>query len=262
MNLLTTLMLAKVVTFALILSRFSGFVVVSPFPGTYVSTTQRIGLVIVLSLVVTLFAPEAPADLGLGLGLLVPVVVEIGCGVIVGMTFRLVMSTFEIAGAIFAQSVGLSSAATYNPSSESQTSPLEQVFTLLALALALAAGVHRVVLAYLLESFRALPVGSAIHLSSVTSIFIDLSADALQTGLRLAMPVLGIGLIVQLGLALLARAAPSMQIFNVGLSVLLVTGLLIILGSIDGIARGMLAHLGTLSGALDRVLSALAEAPR
>jgi flagellar biosynthetic protein FliR len=257
MNPLTNLLLAKAITFGLIVGRFSGFVVVSPFPGTYVSNTQRVGLVLALSWIVTLFAPEAPAELGLGAGLVVPLAVELGCGAIVGFAFRLVLSTFEIAGAIFAQSVGLSSAATYNPGSESQSSPLEQVFTLFALALALSSGVHRIALAYLLESFRALPVGGSIHLASATSVIVDLSFDAFRVGLKLAMPVLGIGLIVQIGLALLARAAPSMQIFNVGLSVLLATGLLIILGSIDGIGRGMALHLGTLGPALDRLLVAL-----
>jgi flagellar biosynthetic protein FliR len=261
MSLLTSLLLGRVVAYSLVLSRISGFVVASPFPGAYVGQTQRVGLVLALSWAATLFAPDAGAGHELSFALLVPLALELGCGLIVGLAFRFVMAAFEIAGSVFSQSVGLAAGTTYNPGTESQTSALEQLITLMSLAIAVAIGAHRVAIAYLLESFRALPVGGTLHLAATTSTIVDLSTEALRVGLRLAMPVLAVGLIIQIALALLARAAPSMQIFNVGLTVMLASGLMLLLSSLDAVGSGMVAHLGTLGSTLERVLGAMKEAP-
>ncbi len=261
MDLLGSLLLGRVVAYSLVVSRLSGFVVASPFPGSYVGATQRVGLVLALSVPVALYTPDPGAGSELTFALLVPLSLELGCGLIVGLAFRFVMAAFEIAGSVFSQSVGLAAGTTYNPGSESQTSALEQVVTLMSLALALAVGAHRVAIAYLLESFRALPVGGSLHLAATTSTIVDLSSEALRVGVRLAMPVLAVGLIIQIALALLARAAPSMQIFNVGLTVMLAAGLLLLLSSLDAVASGMVAHLGTVGVTLERVLGAMREAP-
>jgi flagellar biosynthesis protein FliR len=56
---------------------------------------------------------------------------------------------------------------------------------------------------------------------------------------HLALPVIVVTLGVQLALALVARAAPSLQIFNVGFGVLVAAGLCTLLGSADTLVLSM-----------------------
>src|SRR5262249_30108443 len=54
-------LMTQAAAFGLILSRLAGFVVASPFPGNHVGATQRVGLVVVLAWVTSLFAPTSAA---------------------------------------------------------------------------------------------------------------------------------------------------------------------------------------------------------
>ncbi len=252
-----TLLLAQTAAFGLVVSRLAGFVVASPFPGNHVGTTQRVGLVVVLAWVTSLFAPTNAVPAEIGARLMMACALEVGCGVAMGFAFHLVFSAAEVLGQMLAQSTGLGTAAVLNPAIDAQDSPLGRIVSLLAMLLALGAGVHRTALVYLLGSFRAIPVGSAMLLPAAAGTFVDLAGSAIAVGLELAMPVLAVGLIVQVGLALVARAAPSLQIFSVGLGILIASGCITILATLGDLGAGLLTHFAGLGEALDRLLAAM-----
>jgi flagellar biosynthetic protein FliR len=56
-------------------------------------------------------------------------------------------------------------------------------------------------------------------------------------GLQLALPLLAVLLMANIALAFVARAAPSMQIFNVGFAVLLATGAAVLVISLPDLSR-------------------------
>jgi flagellar biosynthetic protein FliR len=126
------------------------------------------------------------------------------------------------------------------------------------MALALALGTHRVVISYLLESFRELPVGASLRLTASAPIFVELAGSAIAVGTRLAMPVIATAVALQVVLAMLARAAPSMQLFSVGFSVLILAGFATAIASLPGIGVGLASHFGEINTALDRLFVEIA----
>lgn len=256
---LLAILSAHVSAFALCAARISGFVVASPFPGENVGATQRAGLVVALSLSAAAFAPAGAAPSELGARLAVAALAEVACGVVIGLAVRFVMSAAEVLGALAAQATALSTPSVLNPTIESHDSPLARAVGLVAMLLALAAGAHRVALSYLLASFRSLPVGAPISFAPTASQAVDLAGAALAVGLRLAMPIVAVSLVVQLALAMIARAAPSLQVFNIGLTVMLGAGALTLVASMEDVAHGLLAQLDTLPSHLDALLAALAS---
>ena len=68
-----------------------------------------------------------------------------------------------------------------------------------------------------------------------------------------------VALATQVALAMIARAAPSLQLFNVGLSVLIAAGATVFMASLGDVAAGLGGHFATLAPTLDRVLSELAQ---
>jgi flagellar biosynthetic protein FliR len=256
---LEDIVLGYAATWALVASRVAGFVVTSPFPGSNVPTTQRVGLVAVLTWIVTSFASIHSAPQGLGPALVAGAAVELGTGLVMGLAFRFVFMAAEVAGQLLSQAVGLSSVSVLNPTVGAQDAILGKVVTLLALLLALGTGVHRVALGALMASFRALPVGTSTSLPSAALILIDLPIASFAVGVQLAMPVVGMALVIQVTLAMIVRAAPALQIFSVGFSVLVLTGLLVLTASLRDIGGGLVAYMGTLPAALDALLSSLAR---
>jgi flagellar biosynthetic protein FliR len=254
---LEALLLSSSLGFALVVCRIAGFVLTSPFPGAHVSNTQRIALVAVLSWLASGFAPLSAAPRGIGLGLFVHVGVELGIGVVIGVAFRLLFFAGEVLGQVASQAVGLSSPSVLNPTIENEDAIMARIVTLVAMLLVLAVGAHRIALAYLLESFRLLPVGSDIGSRDVALRLIDLAVASFAEGVRIGLPLVGVALVVQLALAMIARAAPALQIFSVGLSVILATGFLTLFVSFGDMGSSLVAYDSSLPARLDEVLGAM-----
>ena len=257
MNALSGAMLVSAALFALVASRIIGFVLVSPFPGQNVGRTQRAGMVVVLSWVVTSFAPAGPGLGALDLTLAGRAAVELGCGLSMGMAFQLVFAAADVLGGLLGPATGLSAPSVFNPAMGAPETVLGRAVGLCAMLVALAAGVHRVALGALLESFRAVPVGTAAILEAPLLRLFDLGVDAFVVGVRLSTPVVAVGLLLQLALALVSRAAPSLQIFSVGLGLLFVSGVVSFITCLDDLVAGLMAHFATLGAFLDEVVAAM-----
>jgi flagellar biosynthesis protein FliR len=251
--------MANALLFVLVASRITGFVVVSPFPGQNVSRTQRATLVVALSWVSMSFAPSGSTPQTFDLDLAGRAALEIACGLVVGIGFRFVFAAAEVLGTVLGQMTGLSSPSVLNPTMDAPETAVGRIVGLCAMLVALAAGVHRVALGGLLESFRALPVGTAAVLDAPLLSIVDLGIDAFVVGVRLATPVIGVGLLVQLALALVARAAPSVQIFSVGFGVIFATGIVTVLACLDDMAAGLAAHFASLAPYIDQMLTAMRQ---
>ncbi len=257
MNDIEALVMTNASLFALVGSRVTGFIVISPFPGQNVASTQRISLVLAVTFLATTFAPSTSAPRQLDLTLAGLAAIEVVCGLLVGAAFRFVFAAAEVLGSVLGQLTGLASPSVLNPTIDASDTVLGRIVSLGAMLVALSVGVHRVALGAVLESFRALPVGTAMAIDAPLLHFVELGIDSFVVGVRLATPVVGVTMLVQLILAMISRAAPSLQIFSVGFAVLFVTGLVTILTTLDDMAAGLAAHFGSLAAVIDVALTAL-----
>jgi flagellar biosynthetic protein FliR len=254
---LEALFLTRAVGYALVVARIAGFVVSSPFPGAHVSTSQRVGLVAVLAWLASGFAPIEAAPTQLGIRLFLHTGIELAVGLAIGVTFRFLFFAGEVLGQVISQAVGLSSPSVLNPTIEAEDAIMARLITLAAMLLALATGVHRVALAYLFESFRQLPVGSDVELSHAALHIVDLVVLSFAEGVRIGLPIVGVELVVHLALAMISRAAPALQIFSVGLSVLLATGCATLLIALGDFMTSLTSYYASLAGRLDEVCAAI-----
>jgi flagellar biosynthetic protein FliR len=250
------LALENAALFGLSASRIAGFVVVSPFPGKNVGVTQRIGLVVVLSWLTCAFAAK-PGSAKLGLELAWCAIPEVLCGLLMGMAFHFVFAAADILGGVLGQMTGLGSPSVLNPTIEASETPLARIVSLAAMLVALSMGAHRIALAALLESFRAIPLGTAMSLDSPIVRYFDLATTSFVVGVQLAMPVVAVAIVVHVALAMISRAAPSLQIFSVGFAVIFASTGATLLSSLTDVFQGLAAHFGSLASALDLILTDL-----
>ncbi len=254
---LASLALWQVMAFGLVLARIAGFVAVSPFPTASVSRTQRVALVAVLSWAASAYVPIHRVPRALDLTMLLAASTEVGCGLVMGSAFRFVYVAADFLGHIASQAIGLSMASVLNPAIGGEDVALSRIVTLLAELLALTAGVHRVALSYVLHSFGALPVGAGVDFPDSSRILVELVIRSLAVGVQLAMPVVAVCLVVHIGLAMIARAAPALQILHVGLGLLLATGALTLLRVLPDVGRSLLEYYALLGPMLDELLLTL-----
>lgn len=255
---LRELLVGQALFFLLLLTRVIGFVLTSPFPGEHMPRTVKLGFALVLTFFCSTLAAAPAKTLAFDSSLGLSVASELGLGLVIGYSFRLLMTAADIAGDLIGQATGLGSASLFNPLSGTQETPASRVVSLMALLLMLSSGAHRVVIAYVVDSFVAIPVASQVSFGSSMPVVLDLFVESMAVGVRLAMPVIAVGLVVQIGLGMIARIAPTLQIFNMGFAILLVATLLTLFTSLRDIGAVLLQHLESAPRAIERVFDALA----
>jgi flagellar biosynthetic protein FliR len=236
--------------------RYAGFVVASPFPGKQVPTAPRIGLVCVLAWFSATLADASKLPTEIGPALASAAVMELGCGVLVGFTARLVQLGADVLGAMVASSIGLSMPSLFDPATDAHDTPLHRLVSAAAFLVALGAGAHREAIAYLLGTVGALPIGAPLAMSGAAGPLVRLLADSVEVGVRLSLPIVGIGLVTQLSLGVVSRAAPALQVFSVGFSITIFAGLATLAGSFEGMMRGLGHHIAGTPERIEAVLGA------
>ncbi len=253
---LRALMLEQGLLVVLLLTRILGFVLTSPFPGEHVPRSAKVGLSVMLAFFCASTLPTPHEALDISLRLVGMVAAELGTGLTIGFSFRVLLSAADVAGDLVGQATGLGSASLFNPMFGSNETAVSRVLSLLALLLVLSSGAHRVVLAFLMDSFAAIPVGQgrpAMALPVLLAAFVD----AMTVGVQLAMPVIAVSLVLQVALAMVARIAPSLQIFNVGFALLIVVGLFTLFATLRDLGTVLISHLGKLPDTLERLFESI-----
>jgi len=246
-------MLGLAITFALVATRMAAFVAVSPFPGPMVPVNIRVGVAILLAAAATPLAGVQHS--AIGPQLVVAAMGEAVTGAAIALVFRVGMSAAEVLGSTLAHGMGLTFAQSYDPTQSATTDALTRIVSNAAMLVAFAIGAHRIVIGAAVSSVRVVPVGGMIDLATYMPGLLTWMARTLECGLGLAVPAMTVSLVVQVALGLVARAAPALQIFSIGLAISLASGLMVILSGIRDSLGGVAAHLMNVGTVLERILA-------
>jgi flagellar biosynthetic protein FliR len=182
---------------------------------------------------------------------------EFMMGLAMGFIVRLSVAAVEMVGESISPIMGLGAASLFDPHVQAQETGITRILRLLTLLLAVLLGLHRVLVASVIASFRVLPAGSFADPSLATPVLVRTSVDALAQGLRLALPVLAVLIVTQIALAFISRAAPSMQIFSIGFAITLIAGGLTLFAALPDIAMEIAADLSRVGSRIENVVAAL-----
>jgi flagellar biosynthetic protein FliR len=250
--------------FLLVVARLAGLVLASPIFGHgLVPLRVRAGVVGVLALALVpavpapalAAAPSAWTVAGLA-------ALEATVGACLGLVAQLVFAGVELGGQVAGLQLGFGMARAIDPATEAGATVLAQWQQLAALVAFLVLDVHHVLLRAVLESFRVVPVGGVTLSGGVLASVAAEGAGLFATGVRIAAPVLVVLLLVNGGLAVLARTIPQMNAFAVGAPVQVGVGLVVVGVSLPftvGFLSGRFVELGGALEALVTSLGALAH---
>ena len=150
-----------------------------------------------------------------------------------GFFLQIVTAAVVLGGQAIANAMGLSMATMVDPGLG--TVPLmSQFLLLLATLIFLGVGGHILVIGILLRSFETLPVGMALLGQASFGELIEWCAMIFLGGVLLALPVMVALLLVNAGVGIITRAAPSLNIFAVGFPVFFLTGYAVLILSLTG----------------------------
>jgi len=240
---------ALAVTFILMFARLGTMTMLMPGIGER-GIPMRIRLVIALLLTLVMLPiyrssyPTVPmANFGPIVALLIQ---EMIIGAVLGMTARLTLSALEVAGATIANQMGLGFATAVDPNQGQQGMMIGNLLAVLGVALIFATDLHHLAIGALDHSYTLFKPGEFMPVSDVTQLMMSIVAGAFKIGVQLAAPFLVFGLLFNLGLGILARLMPQLQVFFLGLPLSIMVGFAMLAAFLGAVMLGFLGHLETV----------------
>lgn len=154
------------------------------------------------------------------------IVQQVGIGLTIGFTVRLVFAAVELAGEVVGFQMGLNFASFFDPTLNTQSSAVSRFFGQMTAFLFILMNGHLMVLMAVIRSFEVFPVDQNI-LEALRKIQLhQLGADLFASGLWISLPMVGMLMFVNLGLGMVSRVAPQMNVFSIGFPITLTVGLI------------------------------------
>jgi flagellar biosynthetic protein FliR len=217
--------------FILVFARIGTMVMLLPGLGE-MSVPPRVRLAVALVLAAVLLPLHRQAY-QIDLRAFGPLVLALGqellVGAVLGLVARLTISALQIAGSVVAQQLGLGFVTAIDPSQGQQGLIVGNFLTILGITLIFATDLHHLVIGALNDSYALFKPGEIPILGDVAATLTRTVASAFRIGVQLAAPFLVFALLFNLGLGVLSRLMPQMQVFFVGMPLSILVGFLILL---------------------------------
>lgn len=237
---------ALAASFMLVFARIGTMVMLLPGLGE-LSVPVRVRLTVALVLS-AIFLPLHRSAYVIDLRDFGPVVLMLGqemlIGAVLGLTARLTISALQVAGAVVAQQMGLGFVTAVDPTQGQQNVIVGNFLSVLGITLVFATDLHHLVIAALNDSYRLFEPGAALLVGDIAALLTKTVAGAFRVGIQLSAPFLVFGLLFNLGLGILSRLMPQMQVFFVGLPLSILLGFLVLLLVVGAMMGTFLGFLG------------------
>jgi flagellar biosynthetic protein FliR len=215
--------------FLLVFVRVLSTIAVMPFFGAAPIPVQiKVGLSFALAIIVFPLVPIDKTALATLHTVLFVVLVlkEIVIGLIVGFVSSLVFYALQFALYLISNEMGFSFVDTVDPMTESETTPFGQLMIMAFTVVFLCIGGHYFLIMALRRSFEIIPLlGGKIPAGAVTWQFTKMITDIFIVGIKLAAPVVVTLFLTTIGLGVVSRTVPQMNVFFVGVPLKIVLGI-------------------------------------
>lgn len=173
---------------------------------------------------------------------------QVVIGAALGFSLQILFDAVSLGGELLANSMGLSLAFNLDPQNGASTPTVGQLYTILVTLIFLVLNGHLALINTLVDGFHTLPIGTTgLGANGLWSV-VNWGSELFSGALVVALPGVTALLIANLAFGVVSRAAPTLNIFSVGLPVSLVFGLLTIVASLPALES---SFIRLLAAALD-----------
>ena len=256
-----TIPLEPVLVWMLVFLRVGFVLAFLPLIGErFVPARVRVMMALVIALALAPVAPVTAAHFPLTIGAMAWLVLtEAMLGFSVGFIGRVMMAVVQFSGQVAGEQMGFGLINTIDPTGSNQISVIAELQYLMAIMVFLALDLHLSFLAAAAASFHTLPPGSAVVGAGLTAMMMDLGRTLYSLSLSLAMPVILIVFSINVGLGMIARAVPQMNIFLESFPLRILAGISILLLSLGFTVTIWEQMFAGLDGMLARTLDLMSN---
>jgi flagellar biosynthetic protein FliR len=216
---------AETATFLILFARIGAVLMLLPVFSDE-AVPPQIRLLIALGMALGLWGmlgPKIPAAAAGNLPM--TIITEILVGLAVGAIVRIMFMAAVMAGGLISLQIGLSSALVNDPSQGGQIPMLSKFIAVAAAVVCLSMGIHHLWIGAMVHSYDMFPVGGLPPASDFADLAVRTVTRSMALALSLAAPLIVYGIVFNAALGLMARLAPSIQIFFIAQPLNLLLGI-------------------------------------
>lgn len=170
--------------------------------------------------------PNLPSDV---FTVIVYLIHELVIGLILGGMMRLVVMSAQVAGSVIAFQIGLSVAQTADPTNGGiQGAIIGSFLSFLGITLIFATDLHHLALAAIHDSYLIFPPQAPLMFGDVAEMAVQVISSAFVIGVQMSAPFIVFGLVFYLGMGILARMMPQLQVFFIAMPATVGVGLILL----------------------------------
>ncbi|MDE7003094.1 MAG: flagellar biosynthetic protein FliR [Oscillospiraceae bacterium] len=221
---------AELTAFLYIMARISGFILFNPLLGRRnIPDPFRVGMTLVLSVfTASLTVQTVSVPVGI-VELAVRMLLELAVGFLLGMVANIFFYIPQLAGSIIDTQMGMTMNQMYDPGTSANMSVTGQILNALMTLLFFAAGGHLTLLRIFLTSGELVPYGQVAIGLPAYELLLELFVECTVLGIKLSMPILAAELIAQVGMGVLMKVIPQINVFAINIELKVIVGLALLL---------------------------------
>ncbi len=215
--------------FLLILVRISGFMVSAPVFSLR-NIPMRVKGILAIAIAIPVFhvVPYREIEYSTTIEYALIVVSEMLAGVIMGFMANVAYYILAFAGQIIDQEIGFSMVNQYDPITSTQVTITGNLYTYAVMLMLFITNMHHYLIRAVTDSFQVLPVGTVSLDSGIYQLMKRFMVDYFVIGFRIVLPIFASLLVVNTILAVLAKVAPQMNMFVIGMQLKVFVGLVVL----------------------------------
>lgn len=223
----------RLTLFLFILARMSGFILFNPILGRRtIPGIFRAGMILVFTVFAAATAEQAAVRIPVGTAdLALRLLLELGVGFLLGMAVNFFFVIPQVAGTMIDTQMGMTMSQIYDAGSQANMSVTGTLLNALMTLLFFAANGHHTLIRLFLTSGEIVSFGEATLNTQALNAAVELFVEAVILGIKLCMPILAAEIISQIGMGILMKVIPQINVFsiNIELKVMIGLGMLFVL---------------------------------
>jgi flagellar biosynthesis protein FliR len=236
--------------FALVMARVGTLVMLMPGIGDRaIPVRMRLTFALLLSLIFLPIVRPALPPLGGGVEPLARLMIlEVLIGLMIGTAVRITLFAMQLAGTVVAQQMALSFSSTVDPTAGVQNPTIATFLVLLATAMIFALDLHHLSIRGMHDSYAMMMPGEVPAVADASMLILRAFTTAFKAGIQISAPFLVFAIVFNLGLGVLSRLMPQLQIFFLAMPASILIGTLILLAAIGVMMNVYLQHFAAMLG--------------
>ncbi len=215
--------------FLLILVRMSGFIYTAPlFSLRNIPVRVKAGFSIFISIILFYTIPLSAAEYAGIIGFAILVVKEAIAGALMGLFSNIAYNILAFSGQIIDMEIGFSMISQLDPATRIQTTITANLYGYLVLLLMIITNLHHYFLKAVVDSYQLIGIGEAIFPPNMYRLMVSFIIDYFVIAMRIVLPIFAAILIVNTILGILAKIAPQMNMFVIGMQLKVFVGLFVL----------------------------------